>query len=403
MSAAEAGRKDIAVLIVHVDGVERMCASIGHVPAGDMLNLFFAGLKSMARAQDAVERISDRKFALLLAGMRNRGHIELAARKVQRIAKDSRLPDGEQHRLHVNIGVALYPTHGADAYELLRLAEIALLDGRRDRQELNFFEQDAAGQMLTDWGMEKRLEVALELGCLELHYQPKICVRTGRVTGAEGLMRWQEPDLGWVSPDVLIELAESTGQIAELTHYAIQCACRQLAEWRAEFPELFVAVNITPTIIRSREIVEVLKSATTIWGVPPGSMTLEVTENALLEDRETSHGILIELRDLGVRISIDDFGTGYSSLAYLKEIPADELKIDRSFVMGMLDDSGDYMIVQHTVDIARSFGLSVVAEGVENEAILDALRKLGCDYGQGYHFSKALPAQDFIEFCREHR
>ena len=387
-------------MIVHVLGVERLCASIGHEKAGQVLDDLNIRLRAIARENDAIERIGDRKFAVLLAGLRNRGHVNLAAQKIERLARDTGSEHLAQLNLETTIGVALCPMHGKKSQELMRLAEVAALDGRHRSQSICFFEIDSAQQLYMEWGLENRLETALESGDLELHYQPKICLSSEKIVAAEALMRWHEPDIGQISPDVFISLAESSGQIAELTYFAIQSACRQLSEWQKFLPGLNIAVNITPSIIKTREIVEVLQSATGIWGVPPSALTMEVTENALMEDRDASHEVLTQIRELGARVSIDDFGTGYSSLAYLKEIPADELKIDRSFVMSMLQDSGDYKIVEHSIRIAKSFGLSVVAEGIESGSILEELRELGCDYAQGYFVCKPLPAAEFEAFCR---
>ena len=252
-----------------------------------------------------------------------------------------------------------------------------------------------------DWGLEDRLSRALESGDLDLHFQPQISCESGEIIGAEALMRWNEPEIGAISPDVFIELAESTGQIAELTHFAIQQACRHLGKWQDLFPEFSVAVNVTPSTIQNMDIVDTIKSASSIWGVPPGALTIEVTENALMTDRESSHAVLTRIREFGARVSIDDFGTGYSSFAYLKQLPADELKIDRTFVMGMLTDERDRKIVEHSIGIAKSFGLSVVAEGVEDAESLDCLKKLQCDIAQGFFICRPLPADEFEAFCRK--
>ncbi len=387
--------QDLAVLIVHVHEVERLCAAIGHEQAGQVLDDLYIRLRTIARDNDAVERISDRKFAVLLSGLRNRGHVTLAANKIGRLVAEVVEDSAEKIKLSTTIGIALCPQNGKDPSELMRLAEIASLDGSRKHDPVCFFEKQAATQLFSDWGLELRLEDALQSGDLEVFFQAKTCLKTNRIVGSEALMRWHEPEVGQISPDVFIELAESTGRIIDLTQFAIQSACRRLAGWQKSSPGLSVAVNVTPSIIQTREIIDVVQSATSIWGVSPESLTLEVTENALMEDREASHNVLTALRDLGARISIDDFGTGYSSLAYLKEIPADELKIDRSFVMGMDRDSGDRKIVEHSINIAKSFGLSVVAEGIENQGLLDELRRLGCDYGQGYFISRPVPADDF--------
>lgn len=394
-------KQDVAVMIVQAHDVEQLCASLGHEQTGALLDDFFFRLQEIARDDDLIERIGDRKFAVLLNGLRNRGHVDLAAKKIERLARETAGMHEDDPELSTTIGVALCPSQGIDASELMRFAEIASLNGRHSNLSVCFFESDTADQMLVDWGMEKRLQTAMAAGDLELHYQPKTSIQTGAIVGAEALMRWYEPEIGPISPDVFINLAESTGQIAELTYFAIQSACHQLSNLRESDNDLNIAVNVTPSLIRGLEIIDAVRSATSIWGINLSSLTLEVTENALMEDREATHEILTELRHAGVRISIDDFGTGYSSLGYLKDIPADELKIDRSFVMGMLDNPDDFKIVKHTIEIARSFGLGVVAEGIESEAMLDELRKLGCDYGQGYFICKPVPSAEFHAFIQQ--
>jgi len=394
--------RDLAVMIVRVRDVERLCASFGHLKATELIDEFHTGLSGIGRKNDAIERIGDRKFAVLLNGLTNRGHATLAARKIERIARQTRSRQDVLPDLRTDIGIVLCPMQGNDPHGLLRSAEIASLDGRRSKKPVCFFDEQSAQQLFDDWGLEQRLQAALESGDLSLHFQAKTCVSSGNVIGAEGLMRWHDPEFGPISPEVFIDLAEATGQIVELTEFAIQTACRRLSEWSDLLPNLRIAINITPSIVTSTDIIEVLKSATKIWNVSADRLTLEVTENALIEDPNLSHDVLTKIRELGCQVSIDDFGTGYSSLAYLKEIPADELKIDRTFVMGMLNDAGDYKIVEHTIGIAKSFGLSVVAEGIESEATLLELQKLGCDYAQGYYISKPLPAEKFADFCRNY-
>lgn len=395
-------KQDMAVMIVNVRDVERLCASFGHIRTAELIDDFYANLASVGRANDAIERIGDRKFAVLLNGLKNRGHATLAARKIERVAEKTGSSHSDSPDLRTNIGVAMCPIQSNEPHELLRLAEIASLDGRRRSKSLCFFEEQTAKKLFEDWGLENRLEAALGAGDLELHFQPKVCLQSREIVGSEALMRWYEPELGHISPEVFITLAEATGLIVPLTQFAIQSACRRLSEWDEALPGLQTAVNIAPRLIRNTDILDTLRSATRIWGVSPDRLTMEITENALLEDREVSHDVLTQIRDFGCSVSIDDFGTGYSSLAYLKNIPADELKIDRSFVMGMLEDKGDYKIVEHTIGIAKSFGLSVVAEGIEDQPTLDELSKLGCDFAQGYYISKPLPASEFSGFCLEY-
>ena len=400
ISRAVRKKQHLAVLLVNVTNIEPLCASMGHFRVGELLRDFHDQLKTLARNDDAIERIGDQKFAVLLSNLRNRGHASLAAQKINRLAQDLSASSHDPVSMQLNTGAVFCPEQGEDPNELMRLAEIASLDGRRTNESLCFFEVQSAHQLFSDWGMEARLGTALDAGDLEIHFQPKVALATGSIVGAEALMRWHDPEIGPISPELFIDLAESTGQISDLTNFAIQRACRQLSEWRGLLPEMSVAVNITPSIIKNHDIIEVLQNATAIWGIQPTDLTMEVTENALMSDPDTSHRVLLRIRELGCRVSIDDFGTGYSSLAYLKRIPADELKIDRTFVMGMLEDSGDYKIVEHSISIAKSFGLRIVAEGIESLEVLEELRKLGCDYAQGFYISKPVPASEFEAICR---
>jgi EAL domain-containing protein (putative c-di-GMP-specific phosphodiesterase class I) len=336
-----------------------------------------------------------------LCNIRNQGHAQLAAQKIQRQTKGHTGTGTVESWVKASIGIALGHAGNGGAHEVLRAAEIALLEGRRCQQAISFHGDQSDEELIDEWKLEQRLGDALENGLLELHYQPKYNLKKDAVTGAEALLRWQDPQHGPISPELFIGVAESCGLITDLTYFAVQRACRQLNLWTGAVDAFSVAVNLSPLIIRNLEIVDVVKSATRIWNVDPGALILEVTENAMMADPKTSRKVLTAIRDLGARVSVDDFGTGYSSFAYLKNIPADELKIDRSFVMNMLADDGDYKIVEHAISIAKSFGLTVVAEGVENAETLGALRLLGCDLAQGYHFCKALAPDDFLAWYQD--
>ena len=392
--------REMAILLVYVHGVGRLYATIGQAIVGKLLDGFQARLIMLGRGKCVVEKLSDRKFAVLTNGLRNRGHVLLAAQKIERLMQETFSGADSQSQAKLTVGIVDGRGNGMDASELLKCAEIAVLDGRRHNETIRFYEPESAGEMILDWNLRRHLDEALQTGEFEVHYQPKIDLRSDRIVGAEALMRWNEKEIGPISPDLFIEVAESTGQIVDLTHFAVQRVCRQASEWLTTIGTLDLAINISPSIILNSEIIDVLRSATSIWGIEPGALTLEVTENALMDDPAASHDVLTGIREFGARVSIDDFGTGYSSLSYLKELPADELKIDRTFVMGMLSDPGDYKIVKHTIDIAKSFGLSVVAEGVETAEMLEELKKLGCDCAQGYFICRPVPADEFEALLR---
>ena len=216
-------------------------------------------------------------------------------------------------------------------------------------------------------------------------------------------MRWNRPDAGNVPPEIFIDLAEMTGQIDPLTRFAFDRALRQLGEWPRSLSTIRVAINVTPSIIGNPDFVGLLERAAGERSVRLDRITVEVTENALMADRQRSHDVLARLRELGVRVSIDDFGTGYSSLSYLKQIPADELKIDKSFVMNMLADPADARVVEQAVSLGHAFGLEVVAEGVEKAEVAARLAAIGCDYVQGFHYAKPLAPGDFPAWANDWR
>lgn len=391
--------REVAVLLIFVDNVDRVCATAGHVHAGSALNDFYLRLGEFSRDGNSVVKLTDRKFVLILNSFRNKGHVQLAAQKIQRlIHKSSKSILNEDKALQVRISIVIPARGVADAHEILRSVEIALIDGRRDNKEVAFYEEQSADEFIAEWNLEQKLSDALEAGDLELYYQPKIRLDTRKTVGAEALIRWHDPALGEVPPDIFIDVAEKTGLITDVTYFAIQRACHQLHEWKESAAGLTLAVNTTPSAIRDFEIIDVLKIATNIWNIEPKAIVLEVTENALMVDPKASHRVLTGIRKLGAGVSIDDFGTGYSSLAYLKELPADELKIDRSFVMNMLTDPKDYKIVEHAVSLAKSFGLRVVAEGVANAEMMNVLWALGCDYAQSYYVCEPLPADEFLSW-----
>lgn len=399
LAVTQAGK--LAVVVIFVDNMDRVCATDGHLLAGKAVREFHQRLDELARNGGLVVQLSDRKFALLLSEFRNEGHVRLAAQKVQRLIEKASRSNLEKTALQATMGITLVSGSCSDPQQILRFAEIAMLDGQRNDERVTFHHEENADDVAAEWNLEQKLANALEDGKLELHYQPKLELKSNRIVGAEALMRWHDPERGWIPPGKFIGVAERSGLITDLTYFCMQRACRQLSQWRDIADGFAVSVNTPPTSIRDREILDVLRIATSIWDVDPGSLVLEVTENALMVDPGTTHGILTAVREFGSRVSIDDFGTGYSSLAYLKEVPADELKIDRSFIQNMLSDPGDYKIVEHAASLAKIFGLGVVAEGVENQETLNVLWAMGCDYAQSFFICKPLPADEFLDWYRE--
>jgi diguanylate cyclase (GGDEF)-like protein len=403
LAAREAKLYGIAVLVVYVHHLERLFASAGHVNAGRMLDELRNRLSQVSKPGDYFARLGDRKFVYVLSNLRNEGHALLAANKILRSGAEP-ISAGEQHaNVRLSVGIAMYPAHGRHPEELMQCAEIALLEAWKTSQPTVVYTTRKADELVAGWDLESQLANALEHGDLVMNYQPKLSLPKLEIAGVEALMRWNRPESGNVPPEIFIDVAEMTGQIDPLTRFAFHRALRQLGEWPKSLGSIGVAVNVTPSIICNPELVDVIKNAAGLWSVDYKRLTVEVTENALMVDRERSHRVLAELRELGVRISIDDFGTGYSSLSYLKQIPADELKIDKSFVMNMQNDEADRKIVEQIISLGRSFGLEVVAEGVENAEVGAQLARMGCDYAQGFHYARPLPAQEFPAWSQEWR
>jgi EAL domain-containing protein (putative c-di-GMP-specific phosphodiesterase class I) len=242
--------------------------------------------------------------------------------------------------------------------------------------------------------LEQSLAEALQDNAFELYFQPKIELATGRVLSAEALLRWQTPEGEFVAPELIVQWAESSGRSYDLTKWVVHRALRQMREWQGSM-DISVAVNVPANLAGERDLPALLHDAIAIWGVKPDRVVVEITESAIIEDKQSGFDNLLKLREMGVTLSIDDFGTGYSSLSYFKHIPAAELKIDKSFVDSMLVDAQDMELVKIIIHIAHQFGLRVVAEGVEDRQSLDKLRELGCDYAQGYYISRPLPREDF--------
>jgi diguanylate cyclase (GGDEF)-like protein len=385
-------RAAMALLVVDIDGFAEINGIHGFAVGDELLAHLSRTLKAVLRPQDYAARIGDNRFALILPGLFNAGHAELAVQKLFRLL-DTPVQAGAA-RLHVpvTVGVALCPHHATHAEFLLRRAEAALMRARRSSAR-HAFAPDTAGDLdISDqWDLEVQLGGAIERGELQMHYQPKLSSALQPI-GAEALMRWHSATRGWVAPDVFIPVAERIGHIKKLTIWALNTALRHASQWAVPCGRPSVSVNIPGMLATQPDLPELVEDALRLWGEGV-QLVLEITEGSLM-DAASAFPVLQRIRQLGVQISIDDFGTGYSCLAYFRNIPADELKIDRSFVTALHTDPSCADIIGFVVDLAHRFGLTVAAEGVEDEATRDRLRELGCDRLQGYLFGRPMPNSD---------
>lgn len=394
---------NLALIVVDVDSFALINGAYGYDFGDKLLRHVAQQLGAVARKSDYAARIGDNRFALILPRVMNRGHAELAVQKLARLL-DVPLQSGDtQVRVSATVGAAMCPQHATHAEYLLRQAETALSTARFTGQHCLFAPDSAQDLSIPDlWDLEMQLDSAIQRGEMVMHYQPQVRLSDLRPIGAEALMRWNSPSRGPVSPDVFIPIAERTGQIKKLTMWALNTALRQASEWQHDWGRLSVAVNLPGELATQRDLPELVENALRLWGKDNIQLVLEITERSLM-DRAHGFDILAEVRALGVKISIDDFGTGYSCLAYFKDIPADELKVDKSFVIGMLTDRASADITSLVIDLAHRFGLSVAAEGVEDAATLAALRSSGCDVAQGYLFGKPMPFAAFQVWLKAFR
>jgi diguanylate cyclase (GGDEF)-like protein len=391
----------LALIVVDISGFARLNAAHGYEFGDQALKYVAQHLRGIAREQDYVGRIGDNRFALLLTRIMNQGHAELA---VQQLFRHLEVPfEGTQGtvRLTANAGAAMCPQHASHPEFLLRQAEKSLELARAAGHRWLFPPEIDNGQRFSEfWDLEIELDGAIQRGDLLLSYQPKLRVEDMQPVGAEALMSWPHANRGVVSPEQFIPIAEKTGQIRAMTMWALNSAMRHAGTWKHRAP-LTVAVNVPAELVGQDDLPDIVENTLQLWGTPGVQLMLEITERSMVADPRHSFGILSRIRDLGVKISIDDFGTGYSCLAYFKDIPADELKIDRSFVRGMLTDTASADIASLIIDLAHRFGLSVVAEGVEDAGTFELLRQRHCDVVQGHLFAKAMRLDTFTRWLRQ--
>ncbi|MDD3936022.1 EAL domain-containing protein [Rhodoferax sp.] len=391
----------LAVLCLGLDKFKQVNDTHGHATGDALLKLVAHRLKGCLRKADLLGRLSGDEFMVVLDEVLDPGDVAKICRKIlSQIAEPFNLANG-QLEISASIGVTLYPEHGADHDVLMRHADMALLDAKQDgRNTYSFFHDQMNYKVLHYVQTRDALRLALQRNEFELHYQPQIDLTHGRILGVEALVRWNRPYHGMVMPVNFISIAEESGLIVPLGTWVLREACRQAARWRqAGHPPLVVAVNISQVQFRRGNLENEVLAALEESGLAPSALELELTESLLLENADEVLAMVRRLKALGVQLSIDDFGTGYSSLSYLQRFNVDKIKIDRSFVMNLLDDqSHQVAIVQAMIQMAKSLNLKTIAEGVEDVAQAEKLRGLGCDEAQGYLYAKPLPEAELEQW-----
>jgi diguanylate cyclase (GGDEF)-like protein len=385
----------LAVMIMDVDRFKEINETLGHQNGDRLLRLIALRLRGTLRESDTIARLGGDEFGLLLPKVDPPGAAAQVARKVIKALKDEPLVvGGLTLDVGASIGIALFPEHGEDVDTLLRRADVAMYAAKESLSGYESYREDHNRYSPSRLALAGELRRAIDDGSLILHYQPKAELGSGKIRGVEALVRWPHPSRGLLTAEEFVPLAENTGLIKPLTLFVLETGLRQLRTWRRSGLDITVAVNISAANLHDPRFPRDVKQLLRKWKVDPSWLELEITESSIMKDSVRGLEVLAELSAMGVRLSIDDFGTGYSSLAYLKQLPVQEIKIDKSFVLGLVADPSATMIVRSVIDLGRNLGLSVVAEGVETEAIWRQLGTLGADLAQGFYLARPAPSDE---------
>ncbi len=398
--AAQRSKSQLAVLTMDLDRFKHVNDTLGH-HMGDLLlrEVAYRLHRALQRRTDTVARLGGDEFAVLLPTEGLDG-ARLVARKIIEVLSAPLTIEGHPVDVGASTGIAVYPVHGADADTLLRRADVAMYSAKRAGTGFEVYDPRHDQNTPARLSLLGELRQAVEHDELSLLFQPRISLGAKAAQSAEALVRWNHPERGVVLPELFVPFAEQTGYIKAVTRWVLNCVLWQCAAWRARGIELRVSVNISARDLHTPDFPRLLAELAGAHGLKPDAVSLEVTESAVMEDPAHALEILERLHAMGVRLAIDDFGTGYSSLAYLKRLPVDELKIDKSFVMGLVRDRDDAAIVRATIDLAHHMGLAVTAEGVEEASVLETLRRLGCDQAQGDYISPPVPVAALERWLR---
>jgi diguanylate cyclase (GGDEF)-like protein/PAS domain S-box-containing protein len=397
---ARVSGEKLAVLFIDLDRFKLVNDTLGHHIGDGLLRQVARRLSQTVRADDTVCRLGGDEFVVIMRHIAGRGELDITVN--QRLIPALRQPcvvEGNALNVSCSVGVALFPDDATEQADLMRLADAAMYEAKAaGRDTSRFFSLETNNRVMARQLMETQLRQALDNHEFSLHYQPRIQAKTRQMQGAEALLRWNNPVLGQVPPGQFIQLAEETGLIKGIGLWVLREACRQWMEFQQQglFQGLELSVNLSGAQLADVDLVDQIRQVLIETGMPAQHLELELTESHLMDNPTAAQQRMSALKQLGVNIAIDDFGTGYSSLAYLKRFEIDKLKVDQSFVLGMLDDSADAAIVHAVIALGHTLGLSVVAEGVESWPMAQALIALGVDELQGYWFSRPLAVADFV-------
>ena len=401
MLSAEKSDGVLALLIVKLRRLRSINTAYSIKTADALLCRAEKRLRNILRPTDEMARVGDSEYYLLLPSLRNSAHAVLAANKIIDEFKRPFMFDDYFIEPKLVIGISVATGHEVSHEQLIRHSTMALIEAESRGEDYYFHEPTQADDLPPDLVLENEMHYAFEHDEFSLYFQPKINLKTRRAYGAEALIRWSSSKYGMVNTQYFVDVLENSTLLMPVTKWVVNTALRRCIVYKDIIDDFTIAVNLSPALLVNDDIVGAVVSALNIWDVDPARLVLEVTEGAMMKNPELSLEILKKINAAGVGISIDDFGTGYSSLSYLKHLPVDEIKIDKSFVMNMLNDPKDKSIVKSAIDLAHNLGLSVVAEGVENEEVLNALTNMKCDHAQGFYMARPMDDEKIMQWLAE--
>ncbi|WP_158544456.1 bifunctional diguanylate cyclase/phosphodiesterase [Blastococcus sp. TBT05-19] len=385
-----------AVMILDLDEFKAVNDTLGHHEGDRLLVEVAARLTTAVGNAGTVARLGGDEFAILVPGSSDEGRALRLARRALHALEEPIALEGHEVEVGGSIGIALAGPQSCDPAVLLKQADLAMYDAKTSTRGLRVYEPELDADSPRRLTLVSELRAALANGDVVVHVQPQAVLATGDVVRVEALVRWEHPELGWVSPDEFVPVAERSGLIRPLTTRVLDASLAACARWRAAGQDIGVAVNLSTRSLQDSDLLDDVERLLRRHGVPADRLTLEVTESSVMADPARAVALLHQVRALGVRLSLDDFGTGYSSLSYLQRLPVQEVKIDRSFVTGLGTEGENAAIVRAIVDLGRHLGLEVVAEGVEDQGTADVLTAMGCDLVQGWHLARAMPTDDLL-------
>jgi len=400
LALAERNQTHLALLFVDLDNFKKINDSLGHAAGDALLKEVAIRLQQCLRDTDTISRQGGDEFVVILGGLGGPDDsLPVLTKMIDRL-QEPIVAEGKELSTSVSIGISFYPEDGADFETLAKKADMAMYRAKEaGRNTYRFFDEAMDREAMEHLLMRNGLRHALERQEFILYFQPQLNLRTGQVTGAEALLRWRHPELGLISPEIFIPVAEDSGLIVPISEWVLQQACTLATTWRhPHLPPLTVAVNLSAVHFKRASVEQAVIEALERSGLEPARLELELTESTLIQDVDQVSIAVRRLKRMGVKLSIDDFGTGYSSLSYLKKLDVHKLKIDRSFIRDLATDPDDAAIVRAVIQMAHSLGLRTIAEGVETPDILTQLHSFGCDEAQGYHFARPMPADEFERY-----